>query len=369
MSVRAAGILRRSEPWPCGPGTERPRAEACNDGSSSGVRHGGRRRNRRLRRRVPPPSHGGHAPRPPGVGAALESPATRPNHHGRAPHGAGGRDRRRRALPRPRPRLARARITASSSAWRRSATISSSRWSCTGGAIPTADTSPTACSASPRRSRSVRRYRTPPGSLGALKLQGKPGVACTFIGDGATSEGDFYEGLNLAGVQHVPLLVVVLNNGWAISTPTSRQTAAPTFAAKAEAVGVPSARVDGNDVLAVVVAARAARACAVAGEGPQLLELITYRMGVHTNSDDPTRYVPPASSRPGENAIRSSSSARASPKPANGTTRPTRRSSTRSRPGSSASSTRRSNIPSTRTTRSTTSPPTTVRGWRVSAAS
>ncbi|MEX1009073.1 MAG: thiamine pyrophosphate-dependent enzyme [Acidimicrobiia bacterium] len=130
------------------------------------------------------------------------------------------------------------------------------------------------------------------GIAWGLKLQGKPGVACTFIGDGATSEGDFYEGLNLAGVQRVPLLVVVLNNGWAISTPTTRQTAASTFAAKAEAVGVPGVRVDGNDVLAVVEAARAARARAVAGAGPTLLELITYRMGAHTNSDDPTRYVP-----------------------------------------------------------------------------
>ncbi len=133
------------------------------------------------------------------------------------------------------------------------------------------------------------------GIAWSLKLQGKPGVACTFIGDGATSEGDFYEGLNLAGVQRVPLLVVVLNNGWAISTPTTRQTAAATFAAKAEAVGVPSVRVDGNDVLAVVEAG-AHRACARgrAAKGPMLLELITYRMGAHTNSDDPTRYVPAA---------------------------------------------------------------------------
>jgi pyruvate dehydrogenase E1 component alpha subunit len=130
------------------------------------------------------------------------------------------------------------------------------------------------------------------GIAWGLKLQGRPGIACTFIGDGATSEGDFYEGLNLAGVQRVPLLVVVLNNGWAISTPTARQTAASTFAAKADAVGIPSERVDGNDVLAVVDATRAARARAVAGDGPMLLELITYRMGAHTNSDDPTRYVP-----------------------------------------------------------------------------
>jgi pyruvate dehydrogenase E1 component alpha subunit len=130
------------------------------------------------------------------------------------------------------------------------------------------------------------------GIAWGLKLQGKPGVACTWIGDGATSEGDFYEGLNLAGVQRVPLLVVVVNNGWAISTPTTRQTAAVTFAAKADAVGIPGVRVDGNDVLAVWEAARAARARAVAGDGPTLLELVTYRMGAHTNSDDPTRYVP-----------------------------------------------------------------------------
>jgi pyruvate dehydrogenase E1 component alpha subunit len=127
-----------------------------------------------------------------------------------------------------------------------------------------------------------------------LKLRGEPGIACAFIGDGATSEGDFYEGLNLAGVQRVPLVVVVLNNGWAISTPTTRQTAAATFAAKADGVGVANARVDGNDVLAVVDAARAARAHAVSGKGPMLLELVTYRMGAHTNSDDPTRYVPEA---------------------------------------------------------------------------
>ena len=131
------------------------------------------------------------------------------------------------------------------------------------------------------------------GIAWALRLRGEPGVACTFIGDGATSEGDFYEGLNLAGVQKVPLLVAVLNNGWAISTPTSRQTAAPTFAAKAAAAGVPSERVDGNDVLAVLDAAGRARRHAASGAGPALLELVTYRMGAHTNSDDPSRYVPP----------------------------------------------------------------------------
>ncbi len=130
------------------------------------------------------------------------------------------------------------------------------------------------------------------GLAWGLALRGDPGVVCTFLGDGATSEGDFYEGINLAAVQRVPLLVVVINNGWAISTPTERQTAAETFAAKAGAVGMPGVRVDGNDVLAVVEAARTARRRAAAGDGPTLLEVVTYRMGAHTNSDDPSRYVP-----------------------------------------------------------------------------
>lgn len=131
------------------------------------------------------------------------------------------------------------------------------------------------------------------GLAWGLALQDDPGIVCTFIGDGATSEGDFYEGINLAGVVGAPLIIACINNGWAISTPTERQTAAVSFAAKADAAGIPGVRVDGNDVLAVVDAARAARARAAAGEGPTLLELVTYRMGAHTNSDDPTRYVPP----------------------------------------------------------------------------
>lgn len=131
------------------------------------------------------------------------------------------------------------------------------------------------------------------GLAWGLRLRHAPGVVCAFIGDGATSEGDFYEGLNLAGVQRAPLVVVVVNNGWAISTPTSRQTAAANFAAKAEAVGARGARVDGNDVLAVLDAAGRARAHALT-DGPVVLELVTYRIAPHTNSDDPTRYVPEA---------------------------------------------------------------------------
>ncbi len=130
------------------------------------------------------------------------------------------------------------------------------------------------------------------GLAWGLALRGDPGVVCTFVGDGATSEGDFYEAINLAGVQKVPLIVVCINNGWAISTPIEHQTAAETFAAKGAAAGIPGVRVDGNDVLAVLEATREARRRAAAGEGPTLLELVTYRMGAHTNSDDPTRYVP-----------------------------------------------------------------------------
>jgi pyruvate dehydrogenase E1 component alpha subunit len=130
------------------------------------------------------------------------------------------------------------------------------------------------------------------GLAWGLQLRGEPGVVCTFIGDGATSEGDFYEAINLGGVHRVPLIVACINNGWAISTPIAQQTAAPTFASKAEAAGISGVRVDGNDVLAVVEAARDARRRAASGQGPTLLELVTYRMGAHTNSDDPTRYVP-----------------------------------------------------------------------------
>src|SRR4051794_20261951 len=130
------------------------------------------------------------------------------------------------------------------------------------------------------------------GLAWGLKLRGDPGVVCTFVGDGATSEGDFYEAINLAGVHRVPLVVACINNGWAISTPTASQTAAESFAAKGAAAGIPGVLVDGNDVLAVYDAAREARRRAASGEGPTLLELVTYRMGAHTNSDDPTRYVP-----------------------------------------------------------------------------
>ena len=102
------------------------------------------------------------------------------------------------------------------------------------------------------------------GLAWGLALRGDPGVVCTFLGDGATSEGDFYEAINLAGVQQAPLIVVCINNGWAISTPVERQTAAETFAAKGAAAGIPGVRVDGNDVVAVLEATREARRRAAA---------------------------------------------------------------------------------------------------------
>jgi pyruvate dehydrogenase E1 component alpha subunit len=134
-----------------------------------------------------------------------------------------------------------------------------------------------------------------PHALGlawAMQLKGDPGVACVFFGDGASSEGDFYEAANFAGVLKAPVIFCCVNNAWAISTPLSQQTAAESLAAKAGAFGFPGVRVDGNDALAVYAVTAAARARAVAGEGPTLIEAVTYRMGPHTTADDPKRYVP-----------------------------------------------------------------------------
>ena len=124
----------------------------------------------------------------------------------------------------------------------------------------------------------------------AIKLRGKDDVAMTFFGDGATSEGDFYEALNFAGVFQVPAVFVCQNNQWAISIPRANQTAAKTLAQKALAAGIPGIQVDGNDVLAVYVAAGEAVARARAGDGPTLIENVTYRLSVHTTADDPTIY-------------------------------------------------------------------------------
>jgi 2-oxoisovalerate dehydrogenase E1 component alpha subunit len=126
----------------------------------------------------------------------------------------------------------------------------------------------------------------------AMKRRGDKTVCMSFIGDGGTSSNDFHAGLNFAGVDKAPVIFVCENNGWAISCPTTKQTASETFAQKAVAYGMPGVRVDGNDILAVYKATEDARQRAVAGEGPTLLELVTYRMGGHSSSDDPNRYVP-----------------------------------------------------------------------------
>jgi pyruvate dehydrogenase E1 component alpha subunit len=115
-------------------------------------------------------------------------------------------------------------------------------------------------------------------------------VAVGFFGDGATSQPDFHNAANFAGVWKVPVLLICQNNHWAISVPSSAQTAAPTFASKAVAYGIPGVRVDGNDPLAVYVAVRAAAARARRGEGATLIECVTYRIGAHSSSDDPSRY-------------------------------------------------------------------------------
>jgi len=115
-------------------------------------------------------------------------------------------------------------------------------------------------------------------------------VVMVFFGDGATSEGDFHEALNFAGVWQAPVVFVCQNNQWAISVPLKKQTHSRTLAGKALAYGLPGIQVDGNDILAVVAASREAVARARAGDGPTLIECVTYRLGVHTTADDPTRY-------------------------------------------------------------------------------
>ena len=124
----------------------------------------------------------------------------------------------------------------------------------------------------------------------AAQYRGDDAVVMTFFGDGATSEGDFHEALNFAGVWHVPVVFVCQNNQWAISVPLKKQTHSRTIAEKALAYGFPGLQVDGNDVLAVYAAGREAVARARAGEGPTLIECVTYRLGVHTTADDPTKY-------------------------------------------------------------------------------
>ena len=124
----------------------------------------------------------------------------------------------------------------------------------------------------------------------SLKLRGEDAVAVTFGGDGSTSEGDFHEAVNCATVFDAKTVFVIQNNQWAISVPLHRQTAAETLAQKAHAYGLPGIQVDGNDVFAVFTAATEAIERARRGDGPSLIEAVTYRLGDHTTADDASRY-------------------------------------------------------------------------------
>jgi pyruvate dehydrogenase E1 component alpha subunit len=123
------------------------------------------------------------------------------------------------------------------------------------------------------------------------KLKGEDRVALALFGDGATSEGAFHEGANLAAVMRAPLVLLCNNNQWAISTPLSAQTAAASLADKAVGYGMPGVRVDGTDVLAVLEAVSEAVARARAGDGPTFVEAVTYRAAPHATADDPSVYV------------------------------------------------------------------------------
>jgi 2-oxoisovalerate dehydrogenase E1 component alpha subunit len=128
------------------------------------------------------------------------------------------------------------------------------------------------------------------GLAHAARLKGEDTVALVMLGDGATSEGDTHAALNFAAVWQSPVVFFVQNNGYAISVPLSKQTAAPSLAHKGIGYGVPAMLVDGNDAAAVYAAVRGAVASAAEGGGPTLIEALTYRVEAHTNADDATRY-------------------------------------------------------------------------------
>ena len=128
------------------------------------------------------------------------------------------------------------------------------------------------------------------GVAHAAKLKGEDTVALVMLGDGATSEGDTHAALNFAAVWQAPVVFFVQNNGYAISVPLSKQTAAPSLAHKGVGYGVPGMLVDGNDAAAVYAAVRGAVASGAEGGGPTLIEAVTYRIEAHTNADDATRY-------------------------------------------------------------------------------
>jgi 2-oxoisovalerate dehydrogenase E1 component alpha subunit len=131
------------------------------------------------------------------------------------------------------------------------------------------------------------------GAAWAARIRGDDMVALAYFGEGGTSANDFHTGLNFAGVRRIPAIFLCRNNGWAISVPREMQTASETMAQKSVAYGIRGERVDGNDLLAVHAATSRARARAAAGEGPTLIECLTYRVEGHSTSDDPRAYRPP----------------------------------------------------------------------------
>jgi 2-oxoisovalerate dehydrogenase E1 component alpha subunit len=128
------------------------------------------------------------------------------------------------------------------------------------------------------------------GVAAAFKIRGEPRAALVTCGDGATSQGDFYEAVNVAGAWQLPLVIVIENNQWAISVPRSAQTRAHTLAQKGIAGGIDSEQIDGNDVIAVQARVSAALEKARQHKGPTLIEAITYRLSDHTTADDASRY-------------------------------------------------------------------------------
>ena len=128
------------------------------------------------------------------------------------------------------------------------------------------------------------------GAAWGAKINGDKVATLVYFGDGATSEGDFHVGLNFAGVYKAPVIFFCRNNGYAISTPFSSQTASENIVIKAKAYGVEGIQVDGNDLLAVIAVTKKARDRALSGKGPTLIEGLTYRVGAHSSSDDPKAY-------------------------------------------------------------------------------
>jgi pyruvate dehydrogenase E1 component alpha subunit len=131
------------------------------------------------------------------------------------------------------------------------------------------------------------------GLAWGLRHQGSDAVVLVYFGEGASSEGDVHEAMNLAGVRRAPVIFVLQDNGWAISTPVARQSATASFALRGPGYGFPGELVDGNDLFAVHDATRRAVERARAGEGPTLIEARTYRLAPHNTSDDSSRYVDP----------------------------------------------------------------------------